>query len=102
MPTVYVTAPSEDAERLAELVVESRLAACVNRVPTQSTYRWDGEIHHDEETILLIKTTGERYDELVSRLLEEHPHDVPCIERFDADDIEEAFGQWITDVTDAR
>lgn len=99
MPTVYVTAPSEAAADLARTVVEARLAACVNSVPCTSTYRWDGDVVEDDETILLMKTTEEQYPALVAHLTEEHPYDVPCIERFDETDLLDAFGAWIADAT---
>ncbi len=51
-----------DADRLATLLVEQRLAACVNAVGgVASTYRWQGRVQHDQETLLVIKTTAERY-----------------------------------------
>ena len=47
----------ESAEKLAALLIERRLAACVNILaPCTSVYRWQGEIQHDEEHPLLIKT----------------------------------------------
>ncbi|RQG95993.1 divalent-cation tolerance protein CutA [Natrarchaeobius chitinivorans] len=97
MPTVYITAPPDAADRIAETVVEERLAACVNRLSTTSTYRWEGEIHHDEEAILLAKTTDDAYADLEERVLEVHPHDVPCIERFDENDVLDSFAQWRAD-----
>lgn len=100
MPTVYVTAPTEAAPSLARILVEERLAACVNRVPCRSTYRWDGEVIDDDEEILLAKTTDERYPALVERVEAEHPYDVPCIERFDAGEILPAFADWIEESTD--
>jgi periplasmic divalent cation tolerance protein len=49
----------DDAAGLAEALVEARLAACVNAVPrVSSTYRWNGNIEHGEEVLLLIKTTA--------------------------------------------
>lgn len=95
MPTVYITAPRDTASQLAERLVEERLAACVNQVPCQSVYRWDGEIHNDEEVILFAKTTDEHYETLCDWVEENHPYDVPCIERFDEDDVFEPFGDWI-------
>jgi len=47
VPTVYVTAPREAADNLARLLVDERLAACVNVVDCESTYRWDGEVHEE-------------------------------------------------------
>lgn len=99
MPTAYITAPSDAAPSLARTLVEERLAACVNRLPCSSTYRWNGEIIEDEEVILLAKTTDERYPDLVSRVEAEHPYEVPCIERFDEEDVLPAFSEWITDST---
>ena len=97
MPTAYVTAPPDAAGDLAELLVEERLAACVNRFPCTSVYRWEGEVHRDEEVVLLAKTTDERWDDLVSRVEEVHPYDVPCVERFEEDDVLDAFGDWVAD-----
>ncbi len=97
MPTAYITAPPASAADLASALVEKRLAACVNRLPSTSTYRWDGEIYVDEEELLLAKTTADRYDDLVEFVRTEHPHDVPCIERFDESAVEDAFASWIAD-----
>lgn len=94
MATAYITAPPVDADRLARELVEERLAACVNRVPCRSTYWWEGEVVADEEEILLAKTTDERYPDLVEHLLESHPHDVPCIERFEESAVLESFADW--------
>lgn len=94
MATVYVTAPAEAAESIATTLVEERLAACVNRVPCRSTYRWEGTVRTEDEVILLIKTTADRYPELVERIPDVHPHDVPCIERFDEDDVHPPFAAW--------
>lgn len=94
MPTVYITAPPDAANEIAETLVEERLVACVNRLSTTSTYRWDGEIHRDDETLLLAKTTDDGYENLVNRVQAIHPYDVPCIERFDETDILESFAEW--------
>ena len=97
MPTVYITAPPSAASDLAAALVEERLAACVNRFDCHSTFRWEGEVVQEEEVVLLAKTTDERYDELVERVEETHPYDVPCIERFDEADALESFDAWIAD-----
>jgi periplasmic divalent cation tolerance protein len=95
VPTAYVTAPPDAADEIARTVVEERLAACVNRVRCASTYRWEGEVVADDEVILLVKTTDERYDDLVARVVDCHPYDVPCVERFDEADVLDEFGSWI-------
>jgi len=95
--TAYVTAPRAAAPDLADRLVDARLAACVNVVPCTSTYRWDDAVHEDEESILLAKTTADRYPDLVDRVVEWHPHDVPCVERIDAADAHDPFVAWCDD-----
>jgi periplasmic divalent cation tolerance protein len=100
MPTVYITAPPDAAGRLARELVEERLAACVNRVDCASTYRWDGTIHEDDEVILLAKTTADSYAALVEHVEASHPYEVPCIERFEEDDVFPPFAEWRATATD--
>ncbi len=101
MPTAYITAPPDAAKRLAQTLVEERLAACVNLTDIRSIYRWDGELIEDDEVALLAKTTADRYDALEARVVELHPYDVPCIERFDEDGILDSYGQWVAEETRA-
>jgi periplasmic divalent cation tolerance protein len=99
MPTAYSTAPPDAATDIARELVEDRLAACVNTVDCHSVYRWDGEIQAEDEVILLAKTTDSRFKDLHERVLQTHPYDTPCIERFDETELDDAFGQWIRDET---
>lgn len=100
MPTIYTTVPESAASELATTVVDERLAACVNAIDCRSTYRWDGGVETDNETILLIKTTDDGYDRLVDRLEALHPYDVPCIERFDETALLDRFGAWVDESVD--
>ena len=68
------------AERLADLVIGRRLAACVNILaPCRSVYRWKDAVQHDEEHPMLIKTTAERYPALEQALRGGHPYELPEI-----------------------
>jgi len=68
------------AERLAGLLIEKRLAACVNILaPCRSVYRWKDAVQDDEEHPLLIKTTAERYPEMERALRAAHPYELPEI-----------------------
>jgi periplasmic divalent cation tolerance protein len=95
MPTVYVTAPRDAAESLARTLVEAELAACVNRVDCTSTYRWEGEVHVDDEAVLFVKTSDGAYERLKERIREAHPHEVPCIERIDETDVLAPYAEWV-------
>ena len=61
---VLSTAPGlAEAERLASVLVEARLAACVSLVPgVVSVYRWKGAIERGEEVLLVIKTSREVFE----------------------------------------
>lgn len=79
---VLVTAPDRDvADALADRLVASGVAACVNLVPgVVSVYRWEGAVQRDEEWLLVIKTVRGRLRELERRLADDHPYDVPeCV-----------------------
>jgi periplasmic divalent cation tolerance protein len=68
------------AERLADMLVQQNLAACVNILaPCRSVYRWQDAVQHDEEHPMLIKTTRERYPALEQALREDHPYELPEI-----------------------
>jgi len=70
----------EDGERLANLLVEGGLAACVQVLPPiKSIYRWEGKIEQAREVLLLIKTTGAIYNELEEAIRENHPYQTPEI-----------------------
>ncbi len=75
---VYITAPSrEEAGRLARALVEARLAACVNLLPVESVYRWQGALEEAAETLLVVKTRRPRLDALAARVRELHSYTVP-------------------------
>ena len=85
------------AERVAELLVGRRLAACVNLLaPCRSVYRWKGAVQHDEEHPVLIKTTSERYAELEQALRAAHPYEVPEIIAVPIERGLPAYMEWVS------
>ena len=94
---VFVTVPScDDGERIAVALVGEQLAACVNLVgPIRSIYRWQGEICRDEEHLLLIKTTRQRYAALEARVQALHSYEVPEIVAVPIETGSAAYLAWI-------
>jgi periplasmic divalent cation tolerance protein len=74
-----VTAPDADtAQRIAQALVQERLAACVNVLPgVTAIYRWEGAVQRDAEQLLLVKTTRGRLEALAERLAVLHPYTLP-------------------------
>lgn len=77
----YITAPdAETADRIARVLVEARLAACVNVIPgMRSIYRWDGAVAQGEELVLIAKTRADHMAALTARVCETHPDQTPCV-----------------------
>jgi periplasmic divalent cation tolerance protein len=97
---VLVTVPPERAHELARTLVAERLAGCVNLLPgLHSVYRWEGEVAEDPETLLLIKTTGERYPELEARIRAMHPYEIPEIIALPFDRALPEFQTWLLNAT---
>jgi periplasmic divalent cation tolerance protein len=73
-------ADNATGRRIANALVENRLAACVNLLPgLESTYRWQGQVEHDSEALLLIKVRAADYAELEAAILALHPYELPEI-----------------------
>lgn len=78
---VITTLPDRaSAERIAEVLVTARVAACVTVLAeATSVYRWQGKLEQGSEIPLLIKTTRSAYPELETRLRALHPYELPEI-----------------------
>lgn len=77
---VTTTATQEDAQRIAQGLIESRLAACVQIVgPITSTYRWQGKIETAQEWQCVAKTRRELYARVEEAIRRWHPYEVPEI-----------------------
>jgi len=79
---LFSTFPSRvEAERIAEIVLAERLAACVNVLaPCLSIYRWQGAVERGEEVPALFKTTPQLAEQLRDRIGALHPYDLPTVE----------------------
>ncbi|HKP70307.1 MAG TPA: divalent-cation tolerance protein CutA [Pyrinomonadaceae bacterium] len=99
MLIVLTTTPNNaEAERLARLIVEAKLAACVQILPKMtSVYFWDGEVQTEPEHLLLIKTLEEKFDELSSFIKKNHSYDVPEIVAIDASKVSSDYHKWVAD-----
>ena len=69
----------EEAEKIASLLLETRIAACVQMTPIVSHYHWKGKIEHTNEIRLLIKTKDELYKQVENLIKENHSYEVPQI-----------------------
>jgi periplasmic divalent cation tolerance protein len=94
---VLVTAPTpERAAEIARALVEERLAACGNVVPAiRSIYRWEGMVQDDQEALLVLKTTRDRFEALRERVVALHPYQVPEVLALEVEAGSAPYLAWI-------
>lgn len=79
--SVYMTFPDEpSAMQVAQALVLERLVACINVLPAGfSVYRWDGAVQREEELVAFAKTRADLVPDVIRRVTELHPYDVPAV-----------------------
>jgi periplasmic divalent cation tolerance protein len=98
---VLSTAGSEqEAHKIAHILVERRLAACVNILPqVQSIYRWKDEIESAQEWLLLIKTRADKFPAVRDAIGEFHSYEVPECIVIEIEDGSLPYLQWLEKAT---
>ncbi len=95
---VFCTCPEAYATTIAQTLVHERRVACVNQLAAvQSVYRWRERVETATETLLIMKTTTDLYDELEQRLRALHPYEVPEILAVPVARGYPPYLQWIED-----
>ena len=91
-------AAEADGAALARVLVDERLAACVNVLPAMSSvYRWKGKVEQDREQQMVIKTTRDQLGSLEARLRELHSYELPEFLVIEAGGGSEAYLGWVED-----
>ena len=99
---VLVTCGSEEeALKIANSLVEERLAACVNIVsPVRSIYRWEGKICDEREWMLFIKTQKQRFEDLEKKVRALHSYSVPEIIALPIIEGASSYLNWVKEMTE--
>jgi periplasmic divalent cation tolerance protein len=93
------TSTQEEAEKLASLLVAEKQAACVQITSINSVYRWQGEVQHANEFLLIIKTTAVLYSVVEATLLKHHSYETPEIIQVPAENGSKDYLRWIDSQT---
>jgi len=94
---VYVTASGiDEARRIARALVESRLAACANIVPSiESVYHWKGSVESGAESVVLLKTRASLVPKLTEAVRAMHSYECPCVVALPMSGGNPDFLKWI-------
>jgi periplasmic divalent cation tolerance protein len=88
------------AKRIAHILVEEKLAACVQLQPSLlSIYEWHGQMQGEQEVGLIIKTSQAIYKETINRIVQIHPYEVPEIVVLPIKDGHQPYLKWINQQT---
>jgi len=69
-----------DARKIANILVEEQLVACVNIIPgVESVYKWKGKIENSNEVVLIVKTIDDKVKNTIKRIKELHTYELPDI-----------------------
>ncbi len=92
---IYITHSDEQAaKKIADALLQQKLIACANIFPITSAYWWQGNLEHEGEWVSIVKTTPQKWDELVRLVEQIHPYEVPCIMKFEVA-ANAAYEKWI-------
>ena len=98
---VFTTvATPDDAHRLADGLLDKRLAACVQILAIQSAYRWKGAVQREPEQLLLIKTRAALYPAVEVHLRAHHPYELPEIVHVPIDAGSPDYLRWLAAETE--
>ena len=93
------TSNEEEANKIAKILIQDKLAACVQLKDIESLYNWDGKLCCERETLLSIKTKKELFSKVKSKILELHSYDTPKIIELDISNISEDYLKVIKENT---
>ena len=101
---IYTTFPNlAEAKRVGAVLVESRLAACVNAFPGMvSIYEWKGTTQEDDEVAMIIKTRKGLADEVMAETARLHPYEVPALLVLPTEGGSDEYSAWIVSMTQGR
>ncbi len=93
-------ATRDEADLVAEQLVEARLAACVNiYTDATSLYRWQGLLHREKEVIFIAKTSKKKLEQAIDFIKKHHSYDLPAITAHPISDGFAPYLQWVEDET---
>jgi periplasmic divalent cation tolerance protein len=93
---VSTAGSQEEARKIANALVERKLAACVNIVAqVESIYRWQGKVESSCEWLLLIKTTAEKFKQVREAVAELHSYELPELITIAVDDGSPGYLAWL-------
>lgn len=96
---IYTTTDSDKtAHHIAKLLVNNKLAPCVQIIPKIETfYKWNGKLEYSNELLLIIKTTSKNVQSCIQLILDYHDYDTPEIIVSEGQILHDKYADWFLD-----
>lgn len=100
--TMVTCGSEEEAQRIAALLIEKHLAACVNIVPVRSIYEWQGKVEDQQEWLMIIKTEKSLFNDIKTIIEANHSYETPEIIAMDISMASDDYANWIKSICGIR
>jgi len=96
MEIIYlVCANEEEADKIADVLLEKRMIACAKKLPVQSRFRWEGKIDSAKEILLLLETKEGKFEEIEPEVRKIHSHDTFVMTSIKTDKVSDGVEKWL-------
>lgn len=101
---IYSVFPDvEQGKKVAQILVQERLVACVNILPAHTAiYEWEGQLCEESEVIMLAKTLACNFAAVQERIMALHSYETPCVLEIALTNVAPAFAKWIENNVDSK
>ncbi len=86
---------SSEANKIAELLLKQKIAACIQFIKINSTYFWQGKIENNEEVLLRIKSVKKHFEEIKNSIISHHNYDLPEVILIETNQGSKPYFDWI-------
>ena len=96
MILIYITFPNkQEAKKIGRILIEKRLAGCVNMFPVEAIYQWKGKITEEKEVVLIAKTFEKNFSKIEKLVKKLHSYETPCILAIPVNKVSKNYLNWI-------
>lgn len=93
---IYITCPNRtEAKRIGRVLVEKRLAGCVNIFPVEVIYWWQKKITEEKEVVLIVKTFAKNFTKIEKLVKKLHSYEIPCILAIPIEKVSKSYFNWL-------
>jgi len=89
----------KEAQKIAKILIEKKLAACAVMFPVKSVYQWKGKLEQSKEYVLLVKALNENFKKIEIEIKKHHSYKLPCILGFDVSKYSKDYFKWVREQT---